>query len=33
MNIESVFTCPQCGSHKLEEVMVAVYPDDRNHRR
>lgn len=24
MKTEEVFTCPQCGKHKLEEVMIGV---------
>lgn len=24
MRTEAAFTCPQCGSHKLDEVMIAV---------
>jgi transcription elongation factor Elf1 len=24
MKVDKVFTCPQCGGHRLEEVMVGV---------
>jgi DNA-directed RNA polymerase subunit RPC12/RpoP len=24
MQVDALFTCPQCGSHKLDEVMIGV---------